>query len=1353
MITVQCSFSPSILDHESFGVPISKSFGRPGAEAICTDVAYNKYTNRIFIACFAKLSTQTVNSTLWVYEINGDTGATVGSYTTHLDDDVQKIVHRANIMLVPIRRGSQVELGVIVYDQGVSSGLVDHNKWAWVLSGADTDTLADLGVQNIQNLPMTSVYDMFPHWDYLLLTGKNSSIPTDIIKMASCQIILSGGKLSIDCNSTLIPAPFNTSIGYVGIMNTGQYVEVNANLNNTNSTNPDTISICNFQGRFGEQNFIDVKACAAMPSIQIPDGVSISVVEGNVHQVNVQYVHFDSTYAGFSNHNFDLRHEFSHIDDQYAHHLIPLGKSLIKVNKTELAIHRMVPPYFFVKADELKAGLNIIRIECKDIDTTSPVASYINVTMLESMNDNVYLNKDKIPDFSAYDGGRFMFQIDSDMMMGNDLQVQVSFDNSIKAYAKAQVYDTELININWKVTNTSVDFESIHFSGHHAITLDRRGWISFHFCFFREIASLQCVERASTNRDGHNMHLMKDINSVYGWLFAWAVDRDYNLTLVFIYDGTKIITHTRPGVADDCAMTEAGPFAYQACAYSEHGEIRGFQYPQMNPEFAQPMPTIYRRMSGYDYFCPVDIDFDPQIGYIMEVLSLCPGKDQRIIRYRYPPTENRDTGELQLRIVSSIPINFAFQNPQYCSMGTEFVVYSRVNGINGDLQSYNTVDDLNSWNFGTLMDDFNLGNMTDFNCIPRAGMFSTVSRDLTDPNKVSLAIYWGNNQWQANHKVYNIRRDNLAKYKFIDSYEFDGQVIHTLYNPMDHTHDFMLSFTKGPLVDVHLEHGVCANQSVVTSGMQINIKNTKQAFDTIHKRVEVVDAAAKVKVNIKKKLSVNPSGIFNLEEYIDIKGPVAEAYIRNSSHAVDLIGRLHLDAVYNPHERDHGIFSNLQVFGTKAVGVKTSQSNTSTFTIFHNINDYMGEYTPAHGVKAYHFAPLNSDPFSSILIAYSTAEPTHNSLQFVALKNADRMAIGQAGDRDILNFSMIRVIPLTSTDGDNFLVLGMNGDEHEIHHFIVTLKNGQITTKFMNIVPDVHDFGYAAPSDLSSIYVVYNQQDDFEHVAFEKFDKKTGAPQGTVKRRVNLGPIGLGDGFNLNYRINSLFAKEHNSTAFYVVFNTDSPYLIEYVYDEKYMDHPAIFRYNKMPGHDGRFMDGNMQNIAMMTFADIASGDSGIRYVFWTRQIQTNNGSIFPVWTMHSESPRPFAMTNCPHNMSHFHWASHWETSPLIFLYVAPMMLNISDNTKIEHAVLEIETAAHQTGYSIKIMDIIGGDEAKKSMAWWPFVLVIGVLILLAVGFIIYKAQKDKAMEVDDPENYISLKPEAKDAKTERQSE
>jgi hypothetical protein len=194
----------------------------------------------------------------------------------------------------------------------------------------------------------------------------------------------------------------------------------------------------------------------------------------------------------------------------------------------------------------------------------------------------------------------------------------------------------------------------------------------------------------------------------------------------------------------------------------------------------------------------------------------------------------------------------------------------------------------------------------------------------------------------------------------------------------------------------------------------------------------------------------------------------------------------------------------------------------------------------------------------------------------------------------------------------------------------------------------------------------------------------------------------------------------------------------------------------KMPGHDGRYMDGNKQNIVFETSGDLQSGDAGFRYIFYTRQCQTNNGSMYPTWSLFNDFDRPFTLTNCDKNNSHYQFATAFPLAPLAFYKVAPMQLNVTDFSQLAHAVLEIDAAAHVESAEFKLADAVENpeDEKKKALAWWPFVVVIGILVLLAIGFIYYKSTKDAEIKADDPENYISLKPETKDAaKTERESQ
>ena len=1338
------------VDQLRFGETHQKNFGRPGANAVCSDMAYNREDGILYVACFSKRSDTNPNTTLTIKRLNDTTGDVIKpDFTVKINDQKQKLVHKLSMTMAQLTSGITSLRGLVLYDQGISSGQVSGNQWAWVLSIGAGGTLASYNVVDLPaDFKITNIYDFFGFRGGVLVTGKNSSLLASRIYMSWCKINVASAA-SFECNPLILQAPFGTSYGFLGIINTGQYVEVNADQDHAEV---DLVHICNFKGQWGAADFIDVSACASMQSYHIPDDVAIDDVEGNDHQIIIKYNHFDGTYAGYSAHNFDLRMEWSHIDDSQAHHLVPLGKTLMALNRTNLDIHRMVPPYFYLPAEGLLPGNNIIRIDCQDDTTPKPVSGMLNVYMIESMKDGVTLNGAIIQDFSVYDGERLMFQIDPHTVLGNDLLISVHFDSKIQNSTLTKVYDTEFSNINWRTTNTSLDFVDIHFAGKYAVTKDRKGWISFHECMFVDIAIIDCFEKGSYNMGGHQVSLRKDLNDVFTWQFSWAVDPVVGATFIFIFDGSRVYRHfVHRGVADDCMMTEIGSNAYLACSFGNEGEVRGHLFPQMNPG-ADPYPveTIHRGNCQVDFFCPTDIDFHPQLNNILEVLSVCEGQDQRILRYRYPVVADPFTKELQVKLVDEIPINFAYQSPQICSMGSEYIQFSMINGKTGDLQSRSTSDDRNVWSFGTLTDDLNLGEIYKLNCIPRAGMFVGLFRTEGQPEKDTLAVFWGNQQYQANHKLYNSRRDNLHHYNFIESYELLGQVVHVLHDTLSDSFDFMVTFTNGPVIDVKFEHGAINRTGIDgKTQMTLSFSNGGSFRQDISKTVQLVSTYSEVKVNTKKKISSNAAGIIEFEDYVEIKGPVAEAYIKNTT-GVQLIGRLHATGNHAPFESDAGTFSHLETYETTTIALRMTETNVSTLVIFHDIDNFIGEYTPPHGVHAYHFARFNNDS-ESVLVAYSTAEANDNSLQFVVLKGNSRTAIGFSKMGQVYNFTMIRVAPLT--DNSSFLVLG-SGADHVVHHLKVTVTGTQITYTELDTIPDVHDFGWASPQKSNKIYVIYSVQGQYKDIEIAMFDKTTGKLTKKTRDTAFKQALRQANGISTdmtNYNVLSLFAKVHNETAFYVILNTDSPYITEIIYDSANdFQSPQVFTYMKMPGHNGRYMDGNKQNFVIMTRGDIASMDAGARYVFYNRQSQTNNGSIYPIWSQHNDIPRPFTLTNCPRNNSHFQMATAFDTIPLVFLKTAPMQLNVTDPSALKYAVLEFDGTPHQSSVEIKIGEIISGggdDDDKKSMAWWPFVLVIGILILVAVGFIIYKAQKDKAMEADDPENYISLKPEAKDAR------
>ncbi len=1312
------------LDHQSFGTFVENQFGTPGADTYCTDLELNQPNNRLYVACMTRVNSTAETKLMWLIELDATTGKEVSRVSIEQDDD-HKVLHRLQVKIIAgVDAAQRLMKYVIVHDQGIQSAYSTSNRWVWVLNGVDS-TLHTLGYVDFpQDGTFKVQYDIFPYRDGFLVTGKDNAL-NDTIKINFCQLRYPRGVLAVNCSDTKMDTPYNTTYGYVGVLNNGQFIEINTNPNQTS----DEFYVCDFSGEWNTSNFIDLDSCKTYTSFKTFDNVSISNAEGNAFQIVVKYCHDDSTYAGYSLHNFDLRIEDNHYDDSLAPHLVPLGKTLVRVTRNNIDILRMVPDYIIINATELVSGINNIRIDCTDDDTTTPVTYMLYVTKMDNMKSEVRAVADRVPEFSVYEDSMFMFQVDPHMVYGNDLKFTVDFETNATNFTQAQVYDTERINVAFTMERGSTKFHDIHFAGRHAVAHDTHGQIIFMNCMFTGIAAVHCHERAIIPYSGQNVQLMKDLNKVFDWLFAWSVNGDTNITNVYLFNGyDDVITFPINGVADDVMMSSWDGYAYIAASFSQRGIIQGWRISQLNFKFWEPVPSILTKDTRLEFFCPTDIDFDPDDEDILEVLSVCPGKDQRIVRFLYPPVVEQKTGKLKVNIVSQVPINFAYQNPQICSMGHEFIVYSQL-GKSVDLTSYSHYNDRNRWKFGTLTDELNLGTFTDFNCIPRTGIFTTESRD-QNQNKI-LTIYWGNQQYQANHKVYNTLRSGLNSYKHINSYELWGQVIHTLDN-LDGSFDYLLTFTKGQVVQVVVRHGL----GNTTVKMNLKFTNGGSGRDQITKNVEIVKPYTEFKVANIKKINDSPSGVVNIEEYAQFQGPLLDAHLADGTHGARLLGRVTSHASWVPHEPEATI-DMLETYGTITVGVHTSRTNDSIFTIFQDIDNFVGHYQPAHGVNAFHLAPFANTDNDSFIIAYSTAEPTNNSLQFVALNGSHRMGVGYVNDNRTHNFTKIRVVPLTQ--GNSWLVFGYNYDSIALHVFRVSFNNGQFTSQELDTVWNVHDFTYTFTNSSTQIYVFHVLNTARNLVEYSAYDRGTGQFQFTKK--ANLEEL---EDMMEPYEITSLECDYHNATHFYLLVNTAGTKIYEFVMSSNNPGVPTTYIYFKVPHTMGRYMHGNHRHFIIMT-ADPRL-EEGVRYMVYHRQLA--GGSPHVYWSVHNDIPRPFTITTCPHNMSHFQMATFNHYIPLKFLTIQPMQLNITNSNGWEDfgIVFHSNPLTQDTELSLKEIFNGGGSDDKKSSSWWPFVLLIAVLVLCAVGFIAWKGIKDKQSRSDEAENYVSLKPEARES-------
>lgn len=130
--------------------------------------------------------------------------------------------HTLRIVIATVNQGGQDQRVVVVYDQGLSATNTTKNFWLAIYTGVDSGrNLAFDGFVDLRSSidGITSFFDVFNYNKRMIVTGFLNSVGN--IQALSCNLVPT--PLSLSCTS---PVPSLVKVGYIGFMNTGQFVMV-----------------------------------------------------------------------------------------------------------------------------------------------------------------------------------------------------------------------------------------------------------------------------------------------------------------------------------------------------------------------------------------------------------------------------------------------------------------------------------------------------------------------------------------------------------------------------------------------------------------------------------------------------------------------------------------------------------------------------------------------------------------------------------------------------------------------------------------------------------------------------------------------------------------------------------------------------------------------------------------------------------------------------------------------------------------------------------------------------------------------------------------------------------------------
>lgn len=317
--------------------------------------------------------------------------------------------------------------------------------------------------------------------------------------------------------------------------------------------------------------------------------------------------------------------------------------------------------------------------------------------------------------------------------------------------------------------------------------------------------------------------------------------------------------------------------------------LYSFDYSNVNRITFMKVLTKSDTQDGY--LCPSKVNGN-NAGYLA-VTSLCFAdifSDVRIVVFNFP-------GPRSLLEVP-LPTNGTLGSPIACYIGGRLLI----GGSNTLTKSYNLymtdglIEDPSEEYFG--LEEYGLGDVVQLNCAEEHDMFSIVGRNQNGTK--NIGVFYGYSKGQADKRSHSL----LKNQNILRSYGFatNHGMAHVLYDN-DGFPFFAVSYIFGPIIFTDISTTKPKQSTELATLKEMlkadQIKNLSVAFIATNPNGKTInisqpfvlrspDQTIRITTNQKTALA---AGSNDIEQYVNISGPVFDAKLINNNHSSDVVLR------------------------------------------------------------------------------------------------------------------------------------------------------------------------------------------------------------------------------------------------------------------------------------------------------------------------------------------------------------------------------------------------------------------------------------------------------------------------------
>lgn len=1332
--------------------------GHFGTDILCQDVALSNTLKDLYVACGGRTATPGPGKNyLFVSLVDRSLRSESGKHNFTLDSKF-KITNEVRVQPFYVKKGDVEHL--LVYNQGRTHAKKQReNQYFMVLQRhgselvrADTD-IPEYELVTLNNATdFTAVYDIWPFDnEHLLVSGRRQG-SENTTTLTLCKWSVSNGTATCpDAISwfSLDDGKFDISsrTGLVTIVDyRAKQVTINT-LNGYNASSPDWFNQVN------QMNITDM-----------PDLTNnwVRSIDGDQDAMVIKWTSTTNLDSFLTWISWELGLEESYKDLSGT----VLGLNAVILNKEQLSYTRIGYPFAMYKGSEISTNPDNKLIVTAKEGTVKTNATG-NIYRIDTQTVPVGF-KYTAPYTDAFPDSFFQVPFSSNnIYQGNNVRFRLEYESEqySGAFGPSQIVNDFTPEIVLDEAEPKHGWQKVAVTSGWFIGQDRGGLISIYSCQWPSMHSKGCT-RQRTQKTKENEILQTEIYSKGEAVMFWSSnghDGYANIWTCTIEDGchNQLIEYVPTSVAfyeDD----HRDHFLVAIAQFdSEGGEnSNGFVHlfytdNQFHDQWTE-LATIDGEWLSLSAFCPYKVYPDPGHSRI-HILSSC----KSFLAFGANLIVAFDTTvPMKPKVpITTVPLAGTSGFPDFCPMEDHYIIADMYGAGPRYLWAVDQAQTTSVYN--KHFENYGVNSLQKFQCMPFKQLYSIFGQhgNKNVTHNYIYALFSGESMLNVGRYIRRINADlDYQHWNNIDTYALDHAVLWVGYPNHDGFDkvNYGAQLNKAPVMwtkVAHIDPGF--NDTDVTFKV---IASSNGEEYTAQGQLTLKDVNTSVFFEVQKYWDAKP-GQVNLEDLTQIWGPISGVKMIGSSP-----GWLFLD-----RKRNHGgmslddnqfVFDQFRGSYQQGVGIVTSNALT-TFVL---ISDHKWVSTKAiKGILTFDTQPIVQLGGPRSLVFYIGQSSSGNYLSALSFGIGKKGQI-QSSSAVRLPADKVRLCPTGEGPTNNLIGFALNTEKNEAYVLDVTQSTKDISIKHIQTIQGVWDIDCTVPkTDNVGLFYIGVEDTTINMANFQW--------QGNTKSWKNTFNHSAVPNSDTPYWLTSIASSSSNGVSHIAVTTMGTvTFVVDIDYESKnqtlvntlqnYQDFIAESTFLNDNWLVQRAVGVNTGETNILIYKtrskdntlhtaintnrwvppgpapsddDLAQSKSdhdptlprGVPFTFFMQQDQ--QGNSFPVVAVGTRS----------------------TAHPMVYYKIADMQLSVPQDYDADVLSNLKFVFEGQVDTPVKVEDFLNGDVPtptpkpdRPTLKVWPFIVIICLLVLAAVGWFVYARAKGQPEEGEA--EYFSMQPESK---------